>query len=174
MKKLSYFLFGALFIIAGCDLFEDLGTVNLSTTFSHSENFSISQDDPSEISQDFTVNATTDNEINRYREKIKSYTVKRVAIQILNYVGEEGITISGTIELGNASVTISNLDLSELFQSGAEYELDLDENDLLVVAAALEAGNEVTGSISGTVSGKPVDFTIKFIFEVEFEAEVLE
>ena len=174
MRSLSYLIIGALFVMAKCSLFDELGTINLDSTFSHSEDVSISENDPSTISEDFTVSATTDSEINRYKDKIKSYSVNSITLQILNYEGVDGITMRGTLEFGNVIVEINNLDLSALDQSGEEMELNIPMDDLAEVAQELEGGNDVSGSIEGTVSDKPVSFTLKLNFDVSLEAEVLE
>jgi len=156
--------------MATCNLFEDLKTVNLNTSFSHSEEISISDMDPSSINKEFTVSATSDSEIEKYKDKIQSYTVKKISYQILNYVGDPGITMSGTIEFGAVSASINNLDLSDETLT----DLDLDPSDLAEVAQELEDGNDVSGAIVGSVSEKPVDFTLKLVFEVAFEAEVID
>ena len=120
------------------------------------------------------MSATTDSEINRYKDKIKSYSVNSITLQILNYVGDDGITLTGTLEFGNVIVEINNLDLSALDQSGEEMELNIPMDDLAEVAQELEGGNDVSGSIEGTVSDKPVSFTLKLNFDVSLEAQVLE
>ena len=155
--------------MAMCDLFDDVGTVNLNSTFSHSEEISISDTDPLTISEDFTVSATSDSQIEQYKEKIKSYTVEKISYQILNYVGEPDITLSGTVEFGAVSATLSNVDLSDETMT----DLDLDPDDLAEVAQDLEAGNDVSGSLNGSISDQPASFTVKLYFEVAFEAEVL-
>ncbi|MFC2123268.1 hypothetical protein ACFLU5_00535 [Bacteroidota bacterium] len=170
MKILIYILIGGLFTMATCNLFEDLRTVNLTQTFSHTEDISISEMDPLTINEEFTVNATSNSKIDQYRDKIKSYTVEKISYQILNYVGAPGITMTGTIEFGAVSASISSLDLSD----NTVTDLGFDPADLAEVAQELEDGNDVTGAIVGSVSDTPVDFTLKLIFDVAFEAEVLE
>jgi len=170
MRILSYIAIAGLFMMAKCDLFEELGTVNLNATVSHSEPISISEMDPVTIDKDFTVNATSNSEVEKYKEKIKSYTVKKISYQILNYVGEPGITMSGAVEFGAINAKLDQVDLSD----ETVTDLGLDPDDLAEVAADLEGGNTVSGSIAGTVSGKPVDFTLKLIFDIGFEAEVIE
>lgn len=170
MRILIYVLIGCLFTMATCNLFEDLKTVNFDQTFSHSESINISEEDPLTINEEFIVSATTNYKVEQYKDKIKSYTVKKISYQILNYNGDPAITMSGTIEFGAVSASIDELYLT----NDSEIELDLDPSDLAEVAQDLENGNEVAGSIVGSVSDKPVSFTLKLIFEISFEAEVID
>ena len=79
-----------------------------------------------------------------------------------------------SIQFGTASMNLTDVDLHAFTLAGVEVDMNFDQDQLEDVAKDLEDGNDIEGVIDGSVSDKPVTFTIKFIFEVEYEAGVIE
>jgi hypothetical protein len=127
-----------------------------------------------------TLDATADPDINKYKNKISGFTVKKVSYQITNFNGAEGATFSGTLSFGEASqttrtvaATITNLNLQQTFSSGQVLELPINQADVDTIAGMLKNDKAVKLYLDGLLSSTPLICHIKVILDVSVKADAL-
>ncbi len=174
MQKFNYLIIPVIILLFfGCDKIKEVSTVDIETDLEKDLIFSISETDPSSVNENFSISATDNTEIARYRENIREITINRVYYQVIEYSGTENVLLTGTLELGPIDIQVEDLNLNAMYNTGQENELDLFETELRQLADDLDVKDKVDGSLTGNVSDKPLTFAVRLIMDVEFRAAVL-
>jgi len=172
-SKLSTLLVIAL--LASCNLFDKVDDVSFNTEFEESFVINGATTDP--YSSVITLDATSDPEVNKYKEKIKEITINKITYTVTNYNGPAGTTFSGDALFGAnpslGSVAISNLNLGSASSSGEEFELDLSQETVDKVTNQLKADKKVAVTLAGTFSNEPVNCVIKLKVNAKVTADAL-
>jgi len=167
--------------IASCDLLDKADDVNFDATLE--ETISITEQDAGTnvaYSETITLDATTDPDINEYKNKITGFTVKKVSYQIISYDGPTNATFSGNISFGDASTTtptvaaaISNLNFQTANAAQTIFDLPINQADIDKIASLLKDDKAVKIYLNGTLSSTPLYATIRVILEVSVKADAL-
>ena len=117
------------------------------------------------VSTPFVIDASGNDQVEKYKSLIKSYDVKSVSFQVVDYVGAVDNKVNGTITLGAPSVTITNYVLS----SAEIKTLELSAAQLKTLSDDFLNGNIINGTLSGTISSTPATFKIKFVIQASLK-----
>jgi hypothetical protein len=168
-------------LFLSCDLLDDADDVSFDTTLE--QNIYAAESNPGtnvDYDEVITLDATTDPDINEYKEKIKGFKINSITYKVTSFDGTPGSTFSGTLAFGDASTstssvaaTITNLDLSAALTSGTEFEVTIDQADVNEIQAMLKSDKAVKIYLDGTLSETPVYFTLHIILDVTVEADAL-
>ncbi len=170
MKNFRYFILLVIPVyFQSCDL-DKIKTIDLNGNITKNITVSITDADPTTVSEVFTVDASTNAEMAKHLDKIEKYTIKTIRYMIKNYTGAEGITLDGHVNFGDISVPVTNLDLKAASTAQTIFDITIDEAALTAISEDLENGNSISGELEGTVSGKPVSFVVEVTFNVDFRA----
>jgi len=127
-----------------------------------------------------TLDATADPDINKYKNKLSGFTVKKVSYQVTNFNGPESARFSGTMSFGEASqttatvaVTVTNLNLQQAFNSGQVLDLPINQADVDAIAGMLKNDKAVKLYLDGLLSATPLTCSIKVILDVSVKADAL-
>ena len=127
-----------------------------------------------------TLDATADPDINKYKNKLSGFTVKKVSYQVTNFNGPESARFSGTMSFGEASqttatvaVTVTNLNLQQAFNSGQVLDLPINQADVDAIAGVLKNDKAVKLYLDGLLSATPLTCSIKVILDVSVKADAL-
>jgi hypothetical protein len=176
MKKLRILpLLLSLFFLFSCEKIKEVLNLkfDIETEVSTYRWVSIGPDDPLTIDDTFVINAADDWDIQDNLDKLDGYSVKRIYLIFSGYDGDVDITFTGTVKLGDVSVSVSNLNVAALANSMPpdEYDLPISQSDLEKLAADLDADNQLQGSIVGSATDKPVSFAIEIWAELVVTVE---
>src|SRR6187551_3382591 len=139
IQKITIFsLLGMLTLLAGCDLFNDLDDVSFDSTLSENIVVSESGTGTNVASADIIVlDATTDPDINQYKDKIKGIKVNKISYQVVSFSATDPVTLSGTMAFGESTASsptviaaITSLNLKEAFVNGTVYDLTVPQADI--------------------------------------------
>lgn len=162
----------------GCDELDD---VTFSTTLE--EVIAVDESSTAEnvsYSESIVIDATTDSDIEKYKEKIKQVTITQVEFTVEDYTGPTDCMLDGTVSFGDTSggtasvvLTLSDVNLEDLATSGEAMTLDIDADDLAAIATLVEDDQAFTIYISGTLSETPLTCNIRVKVYVSVTADAL-
>jgi hypothetical protein len=168
---------------ASCSLFENIPDVSfdakLPLTFTVQENGTFTNKDYSNTQ---TLDATSNAEVAKYKDKIKDFKVNSVTYRITNYTATPPGTAvtfsSGKMSfgaVGAVSSTVATLGSLNLLSasSGAEQTLTIDQAGLNSMASTLLADKKIDVKTSGVLSSTPVAFKVETTFNVTITAGAL-
>jgi hypothetical protein len=168
-------------LLAGCDLFNDLDDVSFDSTLS--ENIVVSESSAGTNvanSEIIVLDATSDPDINQYKDKIKGIRVNKISYQVVSFSATDPVTLSGTMAFGESTTSsptvvaaITSLNLKEAFLNGTVYDLTVPQTDIDKISALLKDDKAVKIYLNSTLSKTPVSFTIELILDVTVEANAL-
>ena len=168
-------------LFAACDLFDKADDVNFDATLD--ETIIVAEENEGtnvSYTKIVTLDATADPDINKYKNKVEGFTVKKVSYQVIDFYGSEGALFSGTLSFGEASqttptvaVTITNFNLQQAYSSGQVFELPINQADVDAIAGMLKNGKAVKLYLEGLLSATPMTCSIKVILEVSVKADAL-
>lgn len=168
----------ALFVVglmASCDLFDKADDISFSTEFDKS--LTVDNAGKGSYSDQITLDATTDPEVAKYKEKIQNIELNDVTYKVSNYTGPDDATFSGDVLFGVngdlGSVSISGLNLSDASSSGDEMDLDLSQDEVNAVAAQLKNDKTVLVTMAGEFSDGPVSFVVTVKVDAKITADAL-
>jgi len=168
----------ALFVVglmASCDLFDKADDISFSTEFD--ESITVNDAPAGSYSDQITLDATTDPEVAKYKEKIQNIELNEVTYKVSNYVGPDDATFTGDVLFGTngtlGSVSISAVNLSDASNSGDEMELDLSQDEVNAVAAQLKDDKAVLVTMAGEFSDGPVSFVLTVKVDAKITADAL-
>ena len=134
-----------------------------------------------ESTHSLVLDATTDNEIQKYASKIKSYQVQELALAVENYsaastadnyligdLGFSGITDSQP----KAKCSFSNLNVKHISSTGYSTYNDCNKT-VDQIAAALITDNAVKTYLTGTFTVAPCQFDLKVRVKLKVTANPL-
>lgn len=173
LKNLSV-LFFAVCGLTSCDLFDKVDDVKFEGKLPVT--FEINEGNVSEIpvtySETEILNALDNDEIAKYKDKIKEIKLNKITYKIENYdAPAEVIFSNGSLQIssGKTLATITSLTL----QNTAEAEFVADPLSFADFAAEIKDDKQVAINMQGTLSTTPVAFTLTAYFHVTVTAEVL-
>ena len=182
LRKLSFCaLILSAFSIASCDLLDKADDVDFDATLE--ETINITEEDAgtnAAYSETITLDATSDPDIDKYKNKITGFTVKKVSYQIVGYDGQANATFSGNISFGDASTAtptvaaaISNLNFQTANAAQTIFDLPINQADVDKIAGLLKEDKAVKIYLNGTLSSTPLYATVRVILEVSVKADAL-
>ncbi|HEY9046134.1 MAG TPA: hypothetical protein VIN08_09570 [Ohtaekwangia sp.] len=168
-------------LLASCNLFDKADDVAFNTTLDHDIEASESTSGTNVTYQQvITLDATSDSEISRYKDKIKGFEVNKIKYTISSYSGAFATKFTGKFGFGDesgtsytVSTTITDLDLQAAYTAGTVYELTLPVTEVAKIEAMLRDKKEVKIYVDGTLSQTPVAFTISVSLDVSIQADAL-
>lgn len=168
-------------LFTSCDLFDKADDIDFDTTLE--ETIFIAEEGTGTnvaYSETIIIDATSDPDIEEYKDKIKGFTIKKISYQVTNFVGASLSTFSGTVAFGDAalatstvSATITNLNLQQASTSGTIYELTFNQTDIDKIAALLLDDKAVKIYLNGTLSQTPASCNVNVVLEVTVKADAL-
>ncbi len=162
--------------IQGCNKVKDVSTVDINGDLQKTITVTITENDTTAVSEQFSVDASSNAEIQKYLKNVKQYQVKKITYKISDYTGStkvDPVILNGTLNFGTVSAAITDLNLQSASTSGNEIDSGLTQDDLNTLATDMENGNSLSGDLEGSVSGKPVTFTVTFTVSIVMTANVL-
>jgi hypothetical protein len=158
----------ALLFLFGCNLIDKIKGVqefDFDVELTTSVSVNIDETDPNSVNETFTLDAKSNPDVVDNLDKITEYDIWTITVSFTDYVGEEGISFEGTLNVGSytADFTGMNAVIPSNYLFGGEIYLTLDQSDLNALNAELMNGHKLNCSVTGTVSNKPVSFTINFV-----------
>lgn len=138
------------------------GLISIPANLSGSVDFSITGSDPTSIDKTISVDAASVPALQSKLSLIKSYTIKTISYQIVNFSGISGTKLNGNITIGNVSIPVNNLALDQ----PTLYQISFTQDQLNAIAADLISGNDVTIKINGNINNKPTTFRLLFTIDV--------
>lgn len=168
----------ALFVVglmASCDLFDKADDISFSTEFD--ESITVNNASEGSYSSSITLDATTDSEVAKYKEKIQDITLNEITYKVSGYNGPDNATFTGDVLFGDngnlGSVSITAINLKTASDSGDEMELDLSQDEVNAVAAQLKDDKAVKVTMAGEFSNGPVSFVITVKVDAKITADAL-
>jgi len=168
-------------LLAGaCSLLDKADDVNFDATLD--ETIVVNEtDEDSEVvyAKTIVLDAASDPDINKYKDKIDAFTIKKVSYQVTSFTGDNTV-FSGTLSFGDASTstptiaaTITNLNLQQAYSSGQVFDLAVNQTDVDKIETLLKDDKAVKLYLDGFLSSTPVSSSIKVILEVTVKADAL-
>lgn len=183
LRTVAAVCFAFIMSSASCDLFENLPDVSfdadLPLTFTVQENGTFTN---KAYSNTQTLDATSNAEVAKYKDKIKEFTVNSVTYKITTYSSTPpgtAVTFSnGKMSFGAVGAvasTVATLGSVNLLSasSGAAQTLTIDQAGLNAMASTLLADKKIDVATSGVLSSTPVSFKVETIFKVTIKASPL-
>lgn len=164
------------FTLSGCDLFDKVDDVTfegvLPLEFVIDEN--LESDEPVVYSDAEILNALEDDEIEKYKDKIKSITLNRITYEITDYEAPGTVGFSnGSLKIGASNKKLVAVSVAALTNKPETDLQDFESDAVEIFANALKNDKQVTVMLDGTLSTTPVAFRLKTKFYVTVVAEVL-
>ncbi len=183
LRSAAAICFAFIMSSASCSLFENIPDVSfdakLPLVFTVQENGTFTNKDYSNTQ---TLDATSNAEVAKYKDKIKDFKVNSVTYKITNYSSTPpgtAVTFSnGKMSfgaVGAVSSTVATLGSLNLLaaSSGAEQTLTIDQAGLNSMASTLLADKKIDVKTSGVLSSTPVSFKVETTFNVTITASAL-
>jgi hypothetical protein len=177
VKKLLPLFFVALtFALGGCDLFEDADDITFEIVLPlefDPVNESLVSSSPVSYSDVENLDARDNDQVAKYKDKIKQVTLNRITYVISDYAAPEPVTFTnGALTVpGKTLASASNLNL----QSTTETELpNVDQAGFDEFAKQIKANQNVDVTVAGTFSRTPVAFKVTAYFHVTIVANALD
>lgn len=193
MKIFNVLLRSALFVgfaflgsSLSCDLFDEVDDVTfkikIGNTFEVDENFDSEGDPVPYLDGGIQViDATTNSEFNKYKDKINELVIDSVTYSVTDYdpstpgvlfsngMGSFYAAAGGASAFASAGITIQDIQGSV----GRSYKLNYETSDLQEIATQLKNLHSVGFLVSGTFSQTPVAFNIPVVLHCTITADAL-
>jgi len=168
-------------LFTACDLLDKVKDIDFDATLEETINVNEENEGTNvNYTETITLDATTDPDIDKYKSKIKGFTIKSVSYQVVSYDGPVASTFSGTLSFGDASqttptvaATITSLNLQQAYTTAEVFDLTISQADVDKVANMLKDDKAVKLYLNGTLSATPVYANIRIILDVSVKAEAL-
>ncbi|MBT1701109.1 hypothetical protein KK083_29725 [Fulvivirgaceae bacterium PWU4] len=178
LRSLAIFIFTAV-VLTSCDELGDV-TINEPVTTSITVDETGTNQNVT-YSKSLVVDATSNAEIEKYKDNLKSFTVNKITFKIKNYSGEAATTplskvsYSATGSAANAIeiASITNFNIKAAADAGTETELVVSNTDLQAMAAILKNNLSITLYLNGSLTKTPVKFTAEFTVDATIVANAL-
>jgi len=161
--------------VSSCDLFGEADDISfdaeLPLEFVVDEKMVSSS--PVNYTKTKTIDATSNPDVAKYKDKIKDFKVNKVTYTISGYVAPNVVTFSnGKLSVASSGKTIASATSVDLTNS-AETELNADVDGFNALAERLKIDKSETVTLSGTFSSTPVAFVVTAKFYVTITADAL-
>lgn len=183
---LSIAALASLLLFNSCDFLDKLGQVTfdteLKTTFAVDETGTVTNRN---YTANRTLDATTDADIQKYKDKLKDFRINDIAYKITGYSTTAGLAdvifSNGKFSFGDADATspsvavnlANSLNLRDLSSTGIETKVPLPA-DANTLASLLQTDKKLKVYAEGTLSRTPVKFNIEVTFYVSVTADALD
>ena len=173
-----------LMLFAGCDLFEKVDDVTIEIEIQHT--FEITEDfdsdgEPVSYSDIGTIDATKDADFDKYKDKIKQFTVHSVEYTVTDYAAEGDVVFSNGMgkffaqgstsnALAEAAISIQSVPAAQ----GGTFTLPYTTEGLEAIASQLESVHKVDFQVAGTFSHTPVYFNVPVTLKCTIVADALD
>lgn len=171
-RLLSLFTVVLLLVTSSCEKFKQLDDVTfevvLLKSFNIDENFNGTNIPYTDVQ---TLDAKSHADIEKYQDKIESFTVTKVTYTIKSFSSGDGTTVNftnGSMSFSALSQTtpsviasVASVDLMAASLSGQEFTLPVNTAGLEEIADFLKNDLSVKIYSSGTFSKAPVAFTVE-------------
>ncbi len=158
-------------LMTSCDLFDKVDDVSFNSEFE--ESLVVDNAEAGTYSDEIILDATTDPEVDKFKDKINALTVNSITYRVSNYDGPPNATFDGDMLFGTngtlGTIAIEGISLS----STVEQELVFSQSEIDAIAAQLKDNNTVTVTMAGTFSDGPVSFVITVKIDVTITADAL-
>jgi hypothetical protein len=183
LRLLALFVFAAA-VFTSCDQLDSLGDVTLNEPVTATINVDETTTATNvAYTKSLEVDATANAEIEKYSQKVKSFTVNKITFKIKNYSGQASSTPLSKVSYAAAGAnpstaieiaSISNFDIKAAADAGTETALVVSDAHLLAMAALLKEDLAITLYLEGTLTQTPVKFTIEFNVDATIVANALD
>ena len=178
LRSLAIFIFSAA-VLTSCDELGDV-TINEPVTTSITVEETKTATDVT-YSKSLVVDATSNAEIEKYKDDVKSFTVNKITFKIKNYSGEAATTPLSKVSYSATGATsapieiasISNFNIKAAADAGTETELVVSNADLQAMAAILKNDMSITLYLNVSLTKTPVKFTAEFTVDATIVANAL-
>ena len=181
LKTLSLVVLALITIlVSACSLFDKADDVNFDATLD--ETIVVTEPDEGTnvvYAKTIVLDAASDPDINKYKNKISGFTIKKVSYQVTSFTGGSCV-FSGTLSFGDASTstptvaaTITNLNLQQAYSFGQVFDLPINQADVDKIASLLKDDKAVKLYLDGSLSTTPVTSSILVILDVSVKADAL-
>lgn len=163
MKRLFLLMLTVTAISYSCDKLLDF---LINHTFDYSHPVNLPADGPTDYSDEYTFDATDNQEVADNINNVSGYTVNSLKFSISDFEPDTGI-VSGTFSFyfknsaGNQIGDMTSISVDNLFALSASEDkvnIPLTQGTIDAVQNEFASTNKVTIVTSGTVSEVPVDF----------------
>ncbi len=174
-----------LILFAGCDLLEKVDDITLEVEIQHTFVIDEKLDSEGKSVSYFstgTIDATKNADFDKYKDKIKEFTVHSVEYTVTNYSPEgTNVIFSNGIGTFFAQGSTSNalaeagIDIQSVpGAQGQVFTLDYTTQGLEAIAQQLESVHKVDFQVAGTFSETPVAFNVPVTLKCTIKAEALD
>jgi hypothetical protein len=171
----SFFAFAIISgMLTSCNLFDKADDVKFDSPIEGS--LSVNATNVGSVTENLTLSSASSPEINKYKDKIRKFTVNKVTYTIVDYLGEADCLFSGSVKTSianSATLSLTDVNIKQLNDAGTATELVLPANDLQAIAALLKEDKEVIVTVTGSLTKIPASFKIKFTINATIEADAL-
>lgn len=167
---ITFFLFGSL---TSCDWLENATDVNFDTTIPvvYSVNETANNPSGKSYSDTKTLSATSDEEIAKYANKLKGFTVKKITYTVTG-ANPTTVTFSDGKLLTSSGKTIATIGTINLSNS-TETEIPTDATGINDLTSSLVSNKQANVTLQGTLSKTPVAFTLTIRYYLTVTANPL-
>lgn len=178
LKHIAIAIILVSFTYTGCNKIKEALDVTFDTNFSTNMNFDVSGSASRDINEggsfneSVTIDMTTVEQFNTYKDKLKSATVKSITFTVTS-ISEEPITLTDVVisiyydDLAMPVYTITSMDIS----NGSSFTLPEAQFDVVNQIILNAVG--ITVEVSGNSSVAPAQFTYKTEIDAEIVANPL-
>jgi len=176
MKRLFLLMLTVAAISYSCD---KLTEFLVNHTFEDSFPVDLPADGPTTYGEEFSFDATDNQEVADNINSLSGYTVSSLKFSISEFVPDTGI-VSGffSFYFKNSSgsqigdmTTLSVDNLFALSASGDEVDVPLTQGTIDAVQSEFGSTNKVKAVVSGSVSEVPVNFIVNVFLEIEIKVD---
>lgn len=166
---------------ASCDLFDKVDDVTFDISLDHTFNVNETTAGTNKVYElKQTIDAAAANsDFAKYKDKIKSITVKSVTYTVSNYTTANSVifkdgAVGFSATAGSAATSVAKLNADDIKAAqGTEKTLDYNQAALDEVANLLKADKKVNTYLKGTFSQTPVKFDVKVVIKATVTADAL-
>lgn len=168
--------------LSGCDLFDDVGIVNFSTTLEKTFDINEPVASNGRDYESVVTAALQDNlDVQPYLDKIKSIAITSVSYQITDYEGASNVVSTGTVAFGEASGNTPASGQTYAVEENLSQANGDDPRPLNLNAAQVEElttwlreQRQAKVYLSGRLSATPARFKVTVFIEMNVEANALQ
>ena len=174
MKRIYLLMLTVAAISYSCDKLTEFFVTH---TFEDSYPVNLPADGPTTFSDEFSFDATDNQDVADNINNLSGYTVSKLEFSISEFLPDTGI-VSGTFSFsfknsaGSPIGNITSLSIDNLFAlsaSGDKVPIPLTQATIDAVQSEFGATNKVTAIVSGSVSEVPVSFIGHIFLTIEIK-----
>jgi len=168
MKKINFlYLFILPFVFTSCDFLEKFDHFGVGNTFERSFDINVNPTDLNTYTGFVSFDASDDATLDENLDDIKEFDIENIRYKITGFSGDDIAVANGTVKITSegdvvgTSVTIGNVNFSDLYAEGTEMKLPLTQATYNAIKDAYLSKQKIKIEISG-------DYVVSEPTEVEF------